>query len=366
VPLFTLRAKRKVFIMTKTSKTIAPAAAAATTGAASIAASVKDVLQQENIKHVFTDMDATMGSFWYYYVPAMENYLNFMHTKHGINKTELEREIGRVTHENGTHEYGWMLEMTKFRKEFEGTSAEFCDKFVVPFWQCLDEARARYLRPFRDVMETLHELRQKGITVTIVSDAPLFMGLTRACDMRLDGPVTALFALDCPMPTVDQFFHPDDMAYGLERMQRLESRINHFDMVVKMPKDHEKPNKAGLEMAMKAMGATAENSIFIGDNLKKDGGVAQAANMRFVWASYGLILPTQYEEMIDVRMTPTGQMPTNGHGVGYRPKVYPPMVAEATSYATLLKHLGDEALPTEPTTLNPSATDFAPEQRSGH
>jgi FMN phosphatase YigB (HAD superfamily) len=248
------------------------------------------------VKFVFTDMDSTLGLFWGYYCPAIRDYINEMHAKHGIAIVDLEREIGRVTQEFGTHEYGWMMEMTKFRKEFKGTAAEFRDQFVIPFWKHLDDNRHNYLRSFRDVTETLYALQQLGITVVIVSDAPHFMASTRACDMRLDGPVTGLFALDCPLPDVSSFVDPED-----------------------------------------------------------DGGVAQAVGMRFIWASYGLWVPPEYEDIIDRRITPSGELPTNGHGVGFRPQVYPPMEAEAVSYKTVLEHLRAEPLLTNPTKLNPSA-----------
>ncbi len=258
-----------------------------------------------------------------------------------------------------------MMEMTKFRKEFKGTAAEFRDRWVRPFWSCLDENRVRYLKPFRDVMETIQTARERGVIFVIVSDAPFFMGLTRACDMHLDGPVSGLFALDCPLPHVSQFVDPEDMNFGIERMAELARRRHQFDMAVTLPKEFEKPNTGGLKAAMEAYNARAEESLFIGDNLKKDGGVARDLGMRFIWASYGLMLPPEYEHIIDVRITPTGEMPTNGHGVGHRPAVYPPMIAEATSYKTLLQHLGAENLSKKGTILNPSGQPVGhPRQRS--
>jgi FMN phosphatase YigB (HAD superfamily) len=322
-------------------------------------------IETKPVKFVFTDMDSTLGLFWGYYCPAIRDYINEMHAKHGIAIVDLEREIGRVTQEFGTHEYGWMMEMTKFRKEFKGTAAEFRDQFVIPFWKHLDDNRHNYLRPFKDVTETLYALQQLGITVVIVSDAPHFMALTRACDMRLDGPVTGLFALDCPLPDVSSFVDPEDITYGLERIKELSHRPHTFDISVKLEKGFEKPDPRGLKAAMEAFGATAEESIFVGDNLLKDGGVAQAMGMRFIWASYGLWVPPEYEDIIDRRITPSGELPTNGHGVGFRPRVYPPMEAEAVSYKTVLEHLRAEPLLTAPTKLNPSARPSIT-KNSGH
>jgi phosphoglycolate phosphatase len=304
-------------------------------GAQPAAVAVANTTKMKPVTHIFTDMDSTQGLFWGYYCPAIRAYVDEMSAKHGIPKTEIEREIGRVTHQHGTHEYGWMMEMTKFRKEFKGTAAEFRDQWVIPFWKRLDDNRHRYLKPFRDVMETIHEARQKGVTFVIVSDAPFFVD-------------------------------PEDMTYGIERMAELAGRLHNFDMAVTLPKEFEKPNTGGLKAAMDAYGATAEESLFIGDNLKKDGGVARDLGMRFIWASYGLMLPPEYEDIIDRRITPTGELPTNGHGVGFRPAIYPPMLDEATSYKTLLRHLGAENLPQRGTVLNPSASPAVTKGTSGH
>jgi|GEM_PF-446906 len=331
----------------------------------SIVAAVEQTNKMEPVKFIFTDMDSTQGLFWSYYCPGIREYIDEMSAKHGIRKVEIEREIGRITHAHGTHEYSWMLEMTKFRKEWTGTPAEFRDAWVIPFWNALDRNRHKYLKPFRDVHETIHTARERGVTFVIVSDAPYYMGLTRACDMQLDGPCNGIFALDCPLPDVSQFVDPEDMTYGLERMAELSARAHKFDVAVTLNKAFEKPSTGGLLQAMEAYGARAENSLFIGDNLKKDGGVAQALGMRFIWASYGLMLPPEYEHIIDCRITPTGEAPTNGHGVTYRPAVYPPMIAEAVSYKTLLSHLNAESLSKKPTILNPSASPTVT-KGSGH
>ncbi len=316
------------------------------------------------VKFVFTDMDSTLGLFWAYYCPAIREYISEMHHAHGVAVVDLEREIGRVTQIFGTHEYAWLMEMTKFRREFKGTAAEFREQWVIPFWKHLDSNRHKYLRPFRDVMETLSELQRRGVTVVILSDAPYFMALTRAVDMNFAGAIKGLFALDCPLPALDSFVDPEDLTYGLQRITDLSNRHHDFTVTAKLEKAFEKPNPRGLLAAMEAFGAKIEDSLFVGDNLIKDGVVAQAVGMRFIWASYGLWVPAEYEDIIDRRITPTGELLTNGHGVGHRPEIYPPMVAEAVSYKTVLDHLCAEGLG-RPAKLNPSANP-AVTKGSGH
>ncbi|MBK9204302.1 MAG: HAD family hydrolase [Candidatus Obscuribacter sp.] len=152
-------------------------------------------------KAVFTDMDATMGSFWYYFCPAMNKIAPILAAKLGVEQKIFEMEVGRVMHLRGTHEWPWVMEETFFRRNWTGTPQSFRKEISEPFWAALDEARGLYLRPFDDVHETIDTAVAKGVRFAIVSDAPFYMALTRACDLGLDGKIEALYALDAPPPT---------------------------------------------------------------------------------------------------------------------------------------------------------------------
>lgn len=316
-------------------------------------------------KAVFTDMDATMGSFWYYFCPAMNKIAPILAAKLGVEQKIFEMEVGRVMHLRGTHEWPWVMEETFFRRNWSGTPQSFRKEISEPFWAALDEARGLYLRPFDDVHETIDTAVSKGVRFAIVSDAPFYMALTRACDLGLDGKIEALYALDAPLPDVKDFIDPFDMELGLERIAKLEARVHKFKVVRKMPKSFEKPNPGGLQMAMKDFGVKTTECMYVGDSAKKDGGVAQACGVRFVWARYGIYLPTEYVDLVDRRFTPTGEAPTNGHGISHRPTVLPPMVAKAATYAEVLNHLGKERRPHRNTVINPSAHASGTEQ-PGH
>ncbi|HMY54034.1 MAG TPA: HAD family hydrolase [Candidatus Obscuribacter sp.] len=302
-----------------------------------------------------TDMDSTIGLFWSYFVPAMDKISPILAAKLGVPQEEFERELGRVMHKRGTHEWPWVLEETKYRREWKGTPQSFRTEISEPFWNTLDEMRAKYLRPFDDVLETIDALNAKGVKIAIVSDAPFYMALTRACDHGIDGKIEALYALDAPLPDVSEFIDPFDMQLGLERIAALEARSHKFKIVRKLPKNFEKPNPGGLAMAMKDFGVKPSETLFIGDSAKKDGGAAEACGVRFIWARYGIYLPPAYVDLVDRRFTPTGEAPTNGHGITYRPSILPPMVEKAASFEAVLNHLGKERRPHRKTILNPSA-----------
>jgi phosphoglycolate phosphatase-like HAD superfamily hydrolase len=316
-------------------------------------------------KLVATDMDSTLGLFWSYFCPAMTEISPILAAKLGVPQEVFERELGRVMHSRGTHEWPWLLEETSFRREWKGSPQSFRQEISEPFWATLDKMRHRYLRPFDDVPETINELLSKGIKIAILSDAPFYMALTRACDLGLDGKISALYALDAPIPDVSEFVDPYDLNLGLERIAMLESRVHKFDILIKLPKHYEKPSPLGLTQVMRNFDAEPKTTIYIGDSAKKDGGAAEACGVPFIWARYGIYLPPEYIDMVDSRFTPTGETPTSGHGVSYRPSVLPPMVAQAASYAELLKHINHSHRSLRGKVLNPSAHAQGTEE-AGH
>src|SRR6202030_344477 len=145
-------------------------------------ASALHIARQTSVatKLVITDVDGTMSSFWDYFVPAIRDFLRKVSAEVNVPIDELAQDIGHVIERRGTHEYPWLLEETSFAwKHFAKNPDEFVRSFVKPFWEAIDTNRAKYLRPFPGVVETIAELRQQGACVVALSDAPDYMARTR-------------------------------------------------------------------------------------------------------------------------------------------------------------------------------------------
>lgn len=322
---------------------------------------IVEAVKHHRIELVATDADGTMYPFWDYFVPAMQKFVPHLASVIECkNLDAISREIGRVMTLYGTHEHPWTLEQTWMRKQFKGSAEEFRDRVVVPFWGALDRYRSKYLRPYADVRETLHALHEAGIPVAIVSDAPAHMAVVRATQTGVDELIAGCYALETVEPGLESGLTDADLAYGRERVRELGNTPHRFKIFRTMPVSYEKPSPSGLRMAMKDFGITDPcRVLFIGDSLKKDGGVAKSVGALYVWARYGTNLPSAYKELIDVKFNPDDQAPVCGHGVSYQPAVLPPMVAQAASYAELLKHLVKDKPGSKGTILTPSATSSA-------
>lgn len=328
----------------------------------------KDIVQivrEHDIQAVITDLDGTAYGFWHYFVPAMRTVIPQIAGVLGLGKSDFDRisqDIGRVMARYGTHEHPWALEETWMRCEWKGPAEEFRDRIVRPFWSEMDHYRTKYLKLYPFVRETLERLDKPGIPVVGLSDAPAHMALVRVTQTQIDELLYGVYALETVEPDASANLSEADLEFGRDRVRRFANTPHRMQVFQTMPKTHEKPSPLGIRLVMERLGITDPSKVLmVGDSLTKDGGVAQAIGCPYIWAWYGTVLPPEYTEMIDVKFNPNGNSApiTSGHGVSHRPKVYPPMVCQAASYAAVLEHLNLHEAGSSGTILPRSATPAA-------
>lgn len=266
---------------------------------------IKPSRNSVQVKLVVTDVDGTLSSFWDYFVPAIRDFLRDVSQQVSLSVDELAQDIGHVIERRGTHEYPWLLEETSFAwKHFHNKPDEFVERFVQPFWQALDMNRAKYLRPFSGVMDTLGELKRQGLQIVALSDAPDYMARTR--NMQLfDGLLDAVYALETTEPDENDIFQPITLEYGRQRMQSLlDATAGIKSRFTVLPQSYEKPCPSGLDIVLKDFDVFPQEVLFIGDSLSKDGMVAASRGIKFLWAHYGHQVPAEYEEMVQYSLKP--------------------------------------------------------------
>lgn len=256
-------------------------------------------------KLVITDVDGTLSSFWDYFVPAIREFLREVSEKAEVSIGELAQDIGHVIERRGTHEYPWLLEETSFAwKHFADRENQFIEECVNPFWRSLDENRAKYLRPFPEVISTLAELKRHGVSVVALTDAPEYMARARNKQLY-DGLLDSVYCLETKGPAAKDVYQPISLAYGKQRVQKIMSECAD----VKTPFNvletrYEKPSPHGLDRILEDFDVFPQEALFIGDSLSKDGMVAASRGIRFVWAHYGHQVPAEYEEMVQYSLKP--------------------------------------------------------------
>jgi FMN phosphatase YigB (HAD superfamily) len=256
-------------------------------------------------KLVITDVDGTLASFWDYFVPAMRDFLREISVRLDMPLLDLANDIGHIIDRRGTHEYPWLLEETSFAwKHFSDRPDQFVSDFVIPFWENLDRNRIKYLRPFPQVIGTLNRLKQQGIKIVALSDAPEYMARTRNKQI-FDGLLDAVYALETVEPKKTDIFQPITLEYGRARVLRMRAAAADITAQFRvLPWDFEKPSPQGLDQILEDFDVYPQEAIFIGDSLTKDGVVAASRGIRFVWAHYGTHLPAEYEELVHYSLKP--------------------------------------------------------------
>lgn len=288
----------------------------------------------ERTKLVITDVDGTLASFWDYFVPAIRDFLREISVRLDTPVLELAEDIGRIIDRRGTHEYPWLLEETSFAwAHFVDRPDEFIKDFVKPFWGALDSNRAKYLRPFPQVLETLEELKRKGVKIAGLSDAPEYMARVRNKQI-FDGLLDAVYALETVEPGADEIWQPITLEHGRVRVEAMRAATSDLKTCVHvLPKDFEKPGPDGLDRILKDFGVFPHETILVGDSLTKDGLVAASRGIRFIWAHYGNHLPAEYEEIVHYSLKPEGDDKPQ------QPTATPLVEAIAARYDELLNHV---------------------------
>ncbi len=293
----------------------------------------------QRTKLVVTDVDGTLASFWDYFVPAMRDFLREISHRLNTPVSELAEDIGRVIVRRGSHEYPWLLEETGFAwSNFSNRPGDFIRDYVKPFWEALDENRTKYLRPYPEVLETLEELKRRGIKVVALSDAPDYMARIRNKQI-FDGLLDAVYALETVEPDNTDVWQPITLEHGRARLSALTAATSNLRTRLKvLPKSFEKPCPNGLELVLNDFGVFPYETVFIGDSLAKDGLVAASRGIRFVWAHYGHQLPAEYDEMVNHCLKPEGSPVTQP--LGQQDQESTPLVeAIAARYDELLNHI---------------------------
>lgn len=289
---------------------------------------------QKQIKLVITDVDGTLASFWDYFVPAIREFLREISIKTEIPVHQLAEDIGRVIARRGTHEYPWMLEETSFAwKYFQDEPARFTELFVMPFWHTLERNRNKYLRPYPEVINTLVELKRRGLTIVALTDAPDYIARKKHQQI-FDGLIDALYAPELVEPQTTDIWKPISVEYGLARVQEMrESTKNLKTQFNTLPAGFAKPNPAGIDKILSDFNLYPQEAILIGNNLAKDGAAAARRGVKFVWAQYGNNLPAEYEELVHHALKPEGNAPVEF------PLPMSLVAATAARYDEILKHI---------------------------
>ena len=245
---------------------------------------------------VVTDMDNTLYSWTFYIVPAVEAMVEAVCRATGFPRIKVIQSLKAVYEKYESNEYPYVLQESSLFAELP----EFLsfDRLIIqPAKAAFAEARRRYLRPYPRVVETLQELKRRGIPVVALTDAPRNPAELRAKQLGVDELLSALY-------TLPGFQFPEWKGERLiaEDIARKDERGEYRARceVVELPRDHEKPDRRGLLEVCRRFSVAPEDTLVVGDSLGKDVALAREVGALDCWAEYGTYVPPEYLERLNI------------------------------------------------------------------
>jgi phosphoglycolate phosphatase len=249
------------------------------------------------IRLVVTDMDNTLYSWIDYIVPAVEAMVSAVEKATSVPRIRVVQSLKAVYTKYESNEYPFALQESTLFQEFNEFGS--FDKLVIePARMAFREARRKYLRPYKGVVETLEQLKARQVVVVALTDAPRNPAEQRARRMGFDQLLTAIYT----MPGFQFPSGPDGEALVAPDILNKEERGEYRAAcpVVELPRDHEKPNSAGLRRILNTYGVKPEETLVVGDSVKKDVAIARELGCHDAWAEFGTYVSLEYRERLDI------------------------------------------------------------------
>jgi phosphoglycolate phosphatase len=250
------------------------------------------------IRAVVTDMDNTLYSWVDYIVPSLEAMVDSLCRTTGWPRVRVVQALKEVYERYESNEYPFAIQESKLYEEF-GYDFDSFNKLVIgPAREAFSAARRKYLQPYRGVVETLEKLKAAGVPVVALTDAPRNPAERRVLKMKLDGLLTAIYALPA-FPFPDTGIDPEI------RRREAGGGISLRCPVHELPREFEKPSPGGLERICRDLGVEPREVALVGDSLTKDMRLAREAGALDCWAEYGTYISAEYLERLAIISAPS-------------------------------------------------------------
>lgn len=227
---------------------------------------------------LITDVDNTLFDWFSVWYASFKAMIDEVVRISGLDEELLYSEIRQIHQRHGTSEYAFLIEEIPSLKKMypDQNLLEIFDSAIDAF----RKARRRNLRLYDDVLETLAQLKRKGVLIVAYTESQAYYTMYRFRKLNLDGRVDYLFSPpDHEIPDSQSLLSVRALPAGHYGFQY----TKHYET----PKGELKPNPKLLLDIVKRVGAIKEEVLYVGDSKVKDIGMAQDAGITDVFVKYG-------------------------------------------------------------------------------
>jgi phosphoglycolate phosphatase len=227
-----------------------------------------------------TDLDNTLYDWFAMWYPAFNAMLETVCSKSGVSRAALLDEIRAIHQERGTSEYSYLLnELPSLKKLNLPQEITEVYRDAIRRYRSM---RQRNLHLYPGVRNALVRIKEFGVPIVVYTESLGFYSAWRLRELNLDGVVDYLYSPpdhDFPEDVTPEMLRsrPPE-AYELKKTEYRETKRGIL-----------KPDPQILQRILQELGASASQTVYVGDSLMKDVAMAQDAGMFDVLAKYGAV-----------------------------------------------------------------------------
>lgn len=227
-----------------------------------------------------TDLDNTLYDWFAMWCPAFNAMLETVCSESGVPRSVLLAEIRAIHQERGTSEYSYLLnELPSLKKLNPPEEIAEVYRDAIKKYRFM---RQENLFLYPGVRNALVRIKESGIPIVVYTESLGFYSAWRLRELDLDGVVDYLYSPpDHDFPegvTPETLRSRPPEAYELKKTEYRAT-----------PRGILKPDPQILQRILRELGASASETIYVGDSLMKDVAMAQNAGVFDVLAKYGAV-----------------------------------------------------------------------------
>src|SRR5208283_3868031 len=234
---------------------------------------------KQTISVIITDLDNTLYDWLGIWHSSFKAMLDRLVIDSGVPSEILIPEFKRIHEKYGTAEYSFSIQgLPSLQKNFP--NEDLAKRFEGAI-KAYRDGRTASMELYPQVLETLETLKDKGCLLVGYTESAEYYTARRVKKFGLDRILDHVWSpLDSELPNG---LTPSQVRSRPEEYYQLRRTVHHT-----LPKGELKPNPGVLAQIMNDVGATPEETLYLGDSLMKDILMAQRAGVTDVWAKYGV------------------------------------------------------------------------------
>ena len=224
---------------------------------------------------LITDLDNTLYDWVTFFTSSFRGMVGELAKLIDLPEERILSEFREVHQKYGNSEQPFaILELDALRRKFPGACRAELAKKVDPALHRFNKLRKETLKLYPDVLETLMDLKENGVTIVGHTEAIVANAYWRLAKLEIETYFSRLYALE-----------------GKESIHRGEM-IREVDpppgFVRIVPQDERKPNPALIADICQREGVDISRTFYVGDSIVRDMAMARNAGAVAIWARYGI------------------------------------------------------------------------------